>query len=90
MAKTITIVMEDEKAIEFYDALYSKNKSRAVEKALHMLYKSKKMRDIYFDPKKIQALEPVKKTTSKVQKNLDTSKNTEQKQKEENKKYSSW
>ena len=90
MAKTITIIMEDEKAIKFYNALYSKNKSRAIEKALHMLYKSKKMRDIYFDPKKIQALEPVKRTTSKVQKTLDASKNTTQEQKEKEKKYSNW
>jgi len=88
MVKTINIKMKDEKAIKIYNALHSKSKSMALEKALQLLFKNKKTRDIYFDPKKIENFMPVKITAPKTQ---EAKENTSEKnQKKEKDAYSSW
>ena len=88
MVKIINIKTKDEKTIKIYNALYSKSKSIALEKALDLLYKNKKMRDIYFDPEKIKNLMPVKKTAPKVQKAKESI--SEKNQKREKDEYSNW
>ncbi len=88
MVKAINVKMKDKKAIKIYDALYSKSKSMALEKALQLLFKNKKTRDIYFDSKKIENLMPVKKTAPKVQKPKESI--SEKNQKREKDEYSSW
>lgn len=88
MVKTVNVNLKDEKAIKIYNALYSKSKSMALEKALQLLFKNKKTRDIYFDPEKIENLMPVKKTTPKVQKTEESI--SEKNQTREKDEYSNW